>query len=266
MSTSRRGFLKGIVGTGAAGAAAVALPGCAPDIDPAPVLDVPAPGEDGKVSLVVPRYPDLSREGGAITLRIPGQGNLLVMHPTGSTFAVASATCTHVGCPLGFDGKEAVCPCHLSRFATDGQVTHPPATVPLTTYAVEYDPGTQVLTINLAAGEVGFPASINGQVTLTFAQFPQLQSAGEVVSGKPEGYGKTIFVTKLADGTYSAVDSICTHQQCPVTYRSAETDLYCPCHASTFRLTGEATKGPATLPLKKFTVVENATGVVVTVA
>ena len=53
MSTSRRGFLKGLAGAGA-GVAAVGA-GCAPDIEPSPVLDVPAP-EDGKVVLRVPRH------------------------------------------------------------------------------------------------------------------------------------------------------------------------------------------------------------------
>ncbi len=58
MSTSRRGFLKGILGTGAAGAAATTLPACAPDIDPAPVTDITA-SSIGTVDILVMRYPDL---------------------------------------------------------------------------------------------------------------------------------------------------------------------------------------------------------------
>ncbi|MBU8897325.1 Rieske (2Fe-2S) protein [Corallococcus sp. H22C18031201] len=267
MSTSRRGFLKGVLGTGAvAGAAAAALPGCAPDIDPAPVLDVPAPGDDGKVSLVVPRYPDLSRDGGAVTLRIPGMENLLLVHPGGETFAVMSATCTHVGCPLGFNGQEAVCPCHLSRFGTDGRVTHPPAKVGLKTFPAQYNAATQVVTIDLKAGDVGFPSVVNGKVALTFAQFPQLQTSGGVAQGKPQGYGNTLFVFRLDDGSFSAVDGMCTHQGCTVTFDSGANDLLCPCHSSTFTKEGAVTQGPATVPLKKFTVTSDASGVTVTVA
>jgi cytochrome b6-f complex iron-sulfur subunit len=266
VSSSRRDFFKKLLGTGVV--VAGLPPACAPNIDPAPVLDVPTPGEDGIVSLVVQRYPDLSREGGAVTLRFPagsGQENLLVMHPTGSTYAVTSATCTHVGCPMGFDGQEAVCPCHLSKFALDGSVTQAPATVPLKAYVASYNAGTQVLSINIKAGDDAFPAAVNGTVTLTFAQFPDLQSAGGMVSGTPNGYGKRIFVFRLEDGSYSAVDSVCTHQGCEVGYESSINELLCPCHASTFSKTGVvAPGGAATVDLKTFTATADASGVVVT--
>nr|WP_255662874.1 Rieske (2Fe-2S) protein [Myxococcus sp. RHSTA-1-4] len=90
-----------------------------------------------------------------------------------------------------------------------------------------------------------------------------MRNNGSSVTGIPSGYGKRIFVFRLEDGTLSAVDAICTHQQCEVEYRQQETDLFCPCHASTFTRTGEVTKAPATLPLKKFTVTETADAVVV---
>ncbi|GMU10868.1 Rieske (2Fe-2S) protein [Corallococcus caeni] len=267
MSSSRRDFFKKVLGTGAVVAG---LPACAPDIDPAPVLDVQMPGDDGIVALVVQRYPDLSRTGGAVTLRFPGgsgQENLLVMHPSADTYSVLSATCTHVGCPMGFDGTDAVCPCHLSKFdAATGKVKHEPATVPLKTYVCTYNAGTQVLSINIKAGDTAFPSVENGKVTLTFAQFPDLQNTGGMVSGRPTGYGKTIFVFKLEDGTYSAVDSICPHQQCEVGFESSIDGLLCPCHASTFTKTGTVTQGPATSDLKKFTVTADASGVVVTIA
>ena len=63
------------------------------------------------------------------------------------------------------------------------------------------------------------------------------------------------------------VSSLCTHQQCPVQYRTAETDLFCFCHSSRFTRTGEVTEGPAlsTGDLKKFTVTSDATGVTVVI-
>ncbi|MFB1480649.1 Rieske 2Fe-2S domain-containing protein [Corallococcus sp. RDP092CA] len=270
MSSSRRDFFKKLLGTGVV--VAGLPPACAPNIDPAPVLDVPMPGTDGIVALVVQRYPDLSREGGALTLRFPresGQENLLVVHPTADTYAVLSATCTHVGCPMGFDGQEAVCPCHLSKFdITTGKVTQEPATVPLKTYVCTYNAGTQVLSINILAGDAAFPAVDNdGKVTLTFAQFPDLQNAGGMVSGTPNGYGKRIYVFKLEDGTYSAVDSVCTHQGCEVGFDAGLDELLCPCHASIFSKTGVVEPGgAATVNLKTFTVTADATGVVVGIA
>ena len=269
MSSSRRDFFKKLLGTGVV--VAGLPPACAPNIDPSPVLDVTTPGEDGIVSLVVQRYPDLSRAGGSVTLRFPkesGQENLLVVHPSADTYAVLSATCTHVGCPMGFDGTEAVCPCHLSKFnVTDGKVTQEPATVPLKTYVATYNAGTQVLSINLKAGSDNFPSVVDGKVTLTFAEFPVLQSTGGMVSGNPTGYGKTIFVFKLADGSYSAVDSVCTHQGCEVGFDAGLDELLCPCHASTFSKTGVVDPGgAATVNLKTFTATADASGVVVSIA
>ncbi len=172
--------------------------------------------------LDVKRYPDLSRDGGAVTLRVPGEQQLLVMHPGGNQYAVTSNICTHSGCPLGFEQGEAVCPCHGSRFALDGTVTYPPAKAPLRSFTSRYDADTGVLIIDFAAGEEGFPSVVDGKIFFPFSQFPELKTAGGLVQGVPEGYGKLLFVFALEDGTYSAVDSICTHQGCPVQFREAQ--------------------------------------------
>ncbi|MCP3165774.1 Rieske 2Fe-2S domain-containing protein [Myxococcus qinghaiensis] len=261
MSTSRRGFLKGILGTGAA---ATALPGCAPDINPAPVTDVSA-SDAGTVDLLVSRYPDLERVGGALTVRVAGEDTpLLVTHSAQNDFSVLSSICTHAACPLGFDGRDVVCPCHLSKFnPVDGSVTQRPATVGLRKFSSRYNAGTQVLSIDLRAGEEGFPSAVNGEVRLPFAQFPTLKDNGSVVDGVPTGYGKRIFVFRLGDGSLSAVDSLCTHEACEVSSRPAEQDLICYCHNSIFTAKGDVTQGPAVLPLKKFTVTETTDAVVV---
>ncbi len=265
MSTSRRGFLRGLVGAGA-GAAATGLSGCVPNIAPAPVANAEK-DDEGRVFLEVNRYPDLSRVGGAITLRVAGEPPVLVTHPEADSYAVVSSTCTHAGCPLAFEEGEVVCPCHLSRFALDGTVTNPPARAPLTAFNASFDAGTGVLVINFAAGDENFPAVINGKLFLPFSEFPQLRAPGGKVQGTPRGYGKLIFVFALDGGTYAAVDSICTHQQCPVEYRESQDDLYCFCHFSRFTKTGDVTEGPAlqTGNLKKFTVTSDASGVTVSI-
>lgn len=261
MSTSRRGFLKGVAGVGA-GAAAAGLPGCAPDISPAPLLDAEKDG-DGRVRLQVARYPDLSREGGAVTLRVPGERQLLVVHPSGDTYAVMSSACTHSGCPLGFEEGVAVCPCHGSRFGLDGQALNPPAKAPLATVASVYDPETGVLLIDFKAGDSGFPERVDGKVVFPFTRFPELRSPGGMVKGTPAGHGKLLFVFALEDGKYAAVDSLCTHQLCPVDLEGAE--LVCPCHDSRFSKTGEVTQGPATRPLQKFAATSDGISVIVSI-
>jgi Rieske Fe-S protein len=247
-----------------AGAAATGLAGCAPNIAPAPVANAQK-DDSGNVRLMVSRYPDLAREGGAITLRLPGEENLLVTHPGGTTYAVVSSTCTHSGCPLGFEEGEIVCPCHLSRFDSQGKVTNPPAKAPLRAYAASFDPTTGELFIELLGGDPNFPAVLGGKLFLPFSDFPQLKEPGGRVEGTPKGYGKLLFVFANADGTYSAVDSICTHLGCSVFYRDTQDDLFCPCHESRFTKAGDVTTGPAldTGNLRKFTVTSDATGVTV---
>lgn len=58
-----------------------------------------------------------------------------------------------------------------------------------------------------------------------------------------------VVVTQPTAGTFKAFSSKCTHQGCAVK-GIADGVINCPCHNSTFdAATGEATGGPATLPL-----------------
>jgi cytochrome b6-f complex iron-sulfur subunit len=178
---------------------------------------------------------------------------------------VTTNICTHSGCPLGFEQGEAVCPCHGSRFALDGTVTNPPAKAPLRTFVSRYDAGKGELLIDYRAGDTDFPSVVDGKIFFPFAQFSELRTPGGVVQGVPEGYGQLLFVFALEDGTYAAVDGICTHQSCPVEYNESVQLLVCPCHDSHFQKTGDVTQGPATRPLIKYTATPDASGVTVEV-
>jgi len=73
----------------------------------------------------------LKRGEGKI-LDIDGQRVAAYRDPTGAAI-VRSAVCTHMGCLVAWNGAERTwdCPCHGSRFATDGSVIAGPAESPL---------------------------------------------------------------------------------------------------------------------------------------
>jgi len=72
------------------------------------------------------------RPGEGKTIRVHGERLAVYRDPKGSLHAVSSV-CTHLGCLVKFNAAETSwdCPCHGSRFATDGQVIDGPATRPL---------------------------------------------------------------------------------------------------------------------------------------
>ena len=264
--TTRRGFLQGVAGVGAASALG---PGCAVNVDPAPLLTLEATAlQAGRLSLQVARYPDLSKDGGALTVRVPGQPDLLVAHPGGSIFFVLDATCTHAGCPMGVQGAEAVCPCHGSRFGADGLPRNPPATVPVATYRSSYDALTGTLTIDLLAGDPNFPAVQDGRVLFPFSQFPELQQPGGFVAGKPAGLGRPLLLLAQTATQHTALDATCTHAGCTVLRDEAAGDLVCPCHDSHFSLDGRVSSvsQAAKRDLARYAAVTDGNGVTVTVA
>jgi len=149
MSLGRRTFLLRTAALAGGAAAGASFPGCMPDVLPAPLADVPAP-VSGRISILVASYPDLARPDGAIRAQSPGVGvPILVVRTPDGGFAALGSICTHLGCPLGFEPFEIVCPCHHSTFALDGRVTNPPARVGLPAFPATYDPPSGVLTIEV---------------------------------------------------------------------------------------------------------------------
>jgi glycine/D-amino acid oxidase-like deaminating enzyme len=65
-------------------------------------------------------------EGGVVD--VAGEKTAVYIGPAGDVHAV-SAVCTHLGCTVGFNPAEVTwdCPCHGSRFTTDGTVIQGPA-------------------------------------------------------------------------------------------------------------------------------------------
>lgn len=83
--------------------------------------------------------PPPAGEGLARTTDIPVGGGqvfpaeqVVVTQPAPADFRAFSAICTHQGCTVGdVQGGTINCPCHGSKFSTDGSVVNGPATTPL---------------------------------------------------------------------------------------------------------------------------------------
>ncbi|WP_437230742.1 FAD-dependent oxidoreductase [Planctomicrobium sp. SH661] len=72
--------------------------------------------------------------GEGCVLKVDGKRRAVYRHPDG-TLSSCSAICTHMGCVVRWNGPEKTwdCPCHGSRFNTDGEVIAGPAESPLST-------------------------------------------------------------------------------------------------------------------------------------
>lgn len=76
------------------------------------------------------------------------------------------------------------------------------------------------------------------------------------VTAFPEG---RFYLARLADGGFLALHRECTHLGCTVPWVAAEERFVCPCHASSFDITGDVLSPPAPRPLDIFPVrIENA--------
>lgn len=75
--------------------------------------------------------------GKALVIRDPANANQVI---------AVNPTCTHAGCNVAWvqDQKAFVCPCHDSKFASNGSVQKGPAKKPLATYTAKFE-GDSVL-------------------------------------------------------------------------------------------------------------------------
>jgi cytochrome b6-f complex iron-sulfur subunit len=62
----------------------------------------------------------------------------------GNKMAAISTTCTHLGCIVSISDTGFACPCHGSRYDTDGNVTGGPAPKPLPWFKVTLAPNGEI--------------------------------------------------------------------------------------------------------------------------
>jgi cytochrome b6-f complex iron-sulfur subunit len=133
----------------AGGAAAVAAIAACGD----GTLSAPGARPGGSLTpftVTVASVPELATTGVLVRL---GPDLLVAVKRTGaSTFDAFDMRCTHEGCVVSIQalqsGQRFVCPCHQSRFTSDGAVINGPATRPLAELTATYNPATDQLSIS----------------------------------------------------------------------------------------------------------------------
>ncbi len=85
-------------------------------------------------------------------------------------------------------------------------------------------------------------------IDLDSSQYSQLKTDGNAV------IVQKVIVANPGSEEFVALSSICTHQGCEISYNHSNGNFPCPCHGSVFSGTGSVLQGPATTPVKRFTV------------
>lgn len=127
--TTRRGFLNWLIGVcTAVTGAALAIPGVA--------YLWPAAKGGGASKVEVAGATDL-QPGQSVSVQVGSQAVIVVRDRSG--FKAFSASCTHLGCLVKWDGgrNEFFCPCHAAVFDANGQVVSGPPPAPLLEYVVK---------------------------------------------------------------------------------------------------------------------------------
>jgi cytochrome b6-f complex iron-sulfur subunit len=86
------------------------------------------------------------------------------------------------------------------------------------------------------------------QVSLSYAEFPALASAGGSAVVAVSG-SFPLAVVRVDDTSAVALSATCTHQGCTLEYAAGREQLHCPCHGADFDLGGAVINGPTIIPL-----------------
>lgn len=102
---------------------------------------------NGAVTLAIDASSPLAAVGSAAMVR-SSSGTFLVARTAADAFSALTSICTHEVCTItGFDSQDFVCPCHGSRFDTNGRVVSGPAVRALRAYQTRF--ADNLLTITL---------------------------------------------------------------------------------------------------------------------
>ncbi len=100
----------------------------------------------------------------------------------------------------------------------------------------------------------------NGQLAVDVSMLTQASPVLVVPNFTSPTDNFNVILTITPDGVVRAFSMRCTHQGCQVNGQLwSDGEIYCSCHGSEFNLDGSVYKGPATLPLTPYQVVNQPT-------
>ena len=95
---------------------------------------------------------------------------------------------------------------------------------------------------------------VDNLIEFPLADFPLLQSVNGTASAYVKAAALSVYVVRVTDTQFVAIDMTCTHSSCSVLFDSTNDDFRCTCHNGRFDLTGAVTMGPPPAPLTVFPV------------
>ena len=113
---------------------------------------------------------------------------------------------------------------------------------------------------------IDLPAVANNAIVIPLEGFPMLTEVGGSIVGKADGHANPIAIARVDDATFTALDAICTHMQCTVSYNALNITFDCPCHHSSYEIDGTVIAGPAVRPLRTFTASSDGANLTITLA
>jgi cytochrome b6-f complex iron-sulfur subunit len=87
----------------------------------------------------------------------------------------------------------------------------------------------------------------NVQVTVEGSALASVDGAALV-----ESTAGVFLLARTSEGTFSAIEAVCTHQGCTINGMDGTTYV-CPCHGSRYNRNGQVMAGPAMASLRRYT-------------
>ena len=101
------------------------------------------------------------------------------------------------------------------------------------------------------------PAPASGTIDFTIdVNAPANSRLNDPAFGYVYGANNSVIVAKTTGGSYVALAAACTHQGTALEFQSGANGFYCPNHGSRFGTNGAVLNGPASIPLRVYTLVQ----------